>query len=115
MKNLNGETIKCLTEPKNNWMDLPRDVVLPPPLTPTIMITAGFLVQRTCQKLITEFSKSTQDKVFRTSSNLKPSCNSVLSLFAVSKFNMLFFKASYKPPRLVSFNLVVNLHENTLT
>jgi len=30
---------------KQKAPDLPREVVFPPPLTPTIMITAGFLKQ----------------------------------------------------------------------
>lgn len=42
---------------KQKLVPLPRDVVFPPPLTPTIMITAGFLVHKSKHQILVHSTK----------------------------------------------------------
>lgn len=90
----------------NLLSNIPRDVVFPPPLTPTIMITAGFLITQTLFVVIIKNSKQMNIKKHIRSyddhdswiqqTNLNPSLSSVLAPFFVKISNTLFFKASYR-------------------
>lgn len=87
----------------NQSLIVPRDVVLPPPLTPTIITTAGFLIDRHNQNydqpgitlaLRQSIQKLKTSIIFKI--NLKPSRSSVLFPLLVNNSNTLFFKAAYK-------------------